>query len=435
MLICIFAILLFLILVTGAPILLALGSTGLFGIMLTDDLANTLFAQKIFAMIDSYSLLAMPFFILAGSLMSRGGISKYLVEFAEICVGHLRAGLAHSAVLASMIFANVSGSSVAGTTAVGTILIPAMKAKGYKAGFAAALVASAGTIAPIIPPSMTMVVYGSMTGVSIGGLFLAGIIPGILLGMSLMTAIVIQSRRPGNPELRVTAGRRFDLWLVIKSLHKVWVALLAPVIILGGILSGVFTATEAGVVTVFYALFVGLFIYQNIHLKDIPKILLDAALTTTSTVGVIAMAGAIGWLLAYLDFNDIVLRFIQSFSTNRTVVVFALLAFILVLTMFIESLAVLVIMIPVCVYVAAQYGFNAYHFGLLMVLTAQIGAVTPPVAVLLFVATSIAEIPYDQTIKYCLPFIIALVTVLALIVFFPPLASYIPNHFIGVPGG
>lgn len=432
MLIWIFALLLFLILVTGAPVLLALGSAGLFGIMLTDDLVNTLFAQKIFTMIDSYSLLAMPFFILAGSLMSCGGISKGLVEFAEACVGHLRGGLGHSAVISSMIFAGVSGSSVADTTAVGSILIPAMKSKGYKAGFAASLVAASGTIGPIIPPSMTMIVYGSMAGVSIGGLFLSGVIPGILMGVGLMLTIFLHSRMAGYPELRETGGK-FNLWFMIKSIRKVWVALLAPVIILGGILGGIFTATEAGVVTVFYAFLAGFFVYRNLKLSDMPKVLLDAAITTTSTVGIISMAGAIGWLLAYLDFNDVVLTFIQGFSTNGTVVLLVLLLVMLILTMFIESLAVLVILVPVCVYVAAQYGFNAYHFGLLMVLAAQIGAVTPPVAVLLFVATSIADTTYDQTIKYCLPFILTLIAVLVLVVFVPGLASWIPNYFLGVP--
>lgn len=427
-----FALLLFLILATGAPVLLALGAAGAIGIMATDDLVNALFAQKIYAMIDSYSLLAMPFFILAGSLMSCGGISKGLVEFAESCVGHLRAGLGHSAVISSMIFAGVSGSAVADTTAVGSILIPAMKAKNYKAGFAASLVAASGTIGPIIPPSMSMIVYGSMAGVSIGGLFLSGIIPGILIGLGLMLAIAVHARLPGFPELRA-AGGSFRPMLMLKSIRKVWVALLAPIIILGGILGGVFTATEAGAVTVIYAFTVSFFIYRSISVVDIPKILLDAAVTTTSTVGIISMAGAIGWLLAYLDFNDIVLALIQGFSGNGTIVLLTLLLVMLILTMFIESLAVLVILIPVCVHIAAQYGFNPYHFGLLMVMSTQIGAVTPPVAVLLFVATSIAETTYDQTIRYCLPFIVTLLSVLALVVFVPELASWIPNYFLGVP--
>lgn len=413
----------------GAPVILGIGTVGLLGIAFVPDLVTALFPQKMFAMLDSFSLLAMPFFILAGSLMSRGGISKNLVEFAETAVGHLRGGLGHSAVVSSMIFAGVSGSSTADTTAIGSILIPSMKERGYKPGFAASLVACAGTIGPIIPPSMTMIVYGSMAGVSIGGLFLAGFIPGVLIGIGLMITIYIHSFLPNFPELRRKTGK-FSLITVLKSAHKVWVALLAPIIILGGILGGIFTATEAGVVACFYSFIVTFFIYRSVTLKDLYAIVLDSAITTTMVVGIISVAGGLGWLLAYLDFNEIVMTLIQGVSTNPTVVLLILLAVMLVLTMFIESLAVLIILIPVAVHVSTTFHFDPYFFGLIMVMATQIGATTPPVAVLLFVATSIAETSYDETIRYCLPFILTLIGVMLLIVVFPELASYIPNKFL-----
>ena len=413
----------------GAPVLLAIGAIGILGIALEPDLVTALFPQKMFAMLDSFSLLAMPFFIFAGALMSKGGISKNLVEFAETAVGHLRGGLGHSAVVASMIFAGVSGSSTADTAAIGSILIPSMKEKGYKPGFAASLVASAGTIGPIIPPSMTMIVYGSMAGVSIGGLFLAGFIPGVLIGLGLMITIYIHSFLPNYPELRRKAGK-FSLLTVLKSAHKIWVALLAPIIILGGILGGIFTATEAGVVACFYSLVVTIFIYRSIDLKGLYEIILESAITTTMVVGIISVAGGLGWLFTYLDFNDAVMVLISGISTNPTVVLLVLLAIMLFLTMFIESLAVLIILIPVCVHVTASFHFDPYFFGLVMVMATQIGAVTPPVAVLLFVATSIAETTYDETIKYCLPFILTLIGVMLLIVAFPELASWIPNKFL-----
>ena len=414
----------------GAPVLLAIGIIGLLGIALTPDLVIALFPQKMFAMLDSFSLLAMPFFILAGSLMSKGGISKHLVEFSETAVGHLRGGLGHAAVVSSMIFAGVSGSSTADTTAIGSILIPSMKEKGYKPGFAASLVATAGTIGPIIPPSMTMIVYGSMAGVSIGGLFLAGIIPGVLIGIGLMVTIFLHSFSDNFPELRLKTGR-FRLLNVLKSARKVWVALLAPVIILGGILGGIFTATEAGVVACFYAFVVTFFIYKSIRLRDLFDIILDAAITTTMVVGIISVAGGLGWLLAYLDFNDTVLYLLTSISTNPILVLLMLLAVMLVLTMFIESLAVLIILVPVAVYISNKFGFNPYHFGLLMVMATQIGATTPPVAVLLFVATSIANTSYDETVRYCLPFIATLIFVLLLVVFIPDLTTWIPMKFLG----
>lgn len=429
MLIGLFVALLLLILF-GIPVLLAIGMVGLAGILIVPDLVPAMFPQKMFTMLDSFSLLAMPYFILAGELMSRGGMSKKLVEFAETVVGHLRGGLGLAAVVASMIFAGVSGSSAADTSAIGSILIPSMKEKGYKPGFAASLLATSGTIGPIIPPSMTMIVYGSMAGVSIGGLFLAGIIPGILVGLGLMLTIYLHSFFPGFPELRATTGK-FRPMEVIKATGNVWLALIAPVIILGGILGGVFTATEAGVIACVYSFIVTFFVYRSVSWRNLPKILVDAAVTTTMVVGIISVAGAFGWLLAYLDFNEIVLNLLQSISSVPIIVLLVLLATMLVLTMFVESLAILVILVPVAVFVCKNFGFDQYHFGLLMVMATQIGATTPPVAVLLFIATSLADTSYDQTIRYCLPFVATLIGVMLLVVFWPDLAAWIPNHFLG----
>jgi len=429
MLIAIF-IMLFFLLFIGAPVLLAIAIVSLVGIITVPDLVTAMFPQKMFTMLDKFSLLAMPYFILAGSIMSRGGIGEKLVEFAEVAVGHLRGGLGHASVLASMIFAGISGSSVADATAVGSIVIPSMKRKGYKPGFAASILATAGTIGPIIPPSMTMIIYGSMAGVSIGGLFLSGIIPGILIGMALMTTIYLFSYLRDFPELRRTTGK-FNLWKVIKLIPKIWTALLAPLIILGGILGGIFTATEAGVVACIYSFIISFFIYRTISFKEIPKIFLDAAVTTSMVVGIISVAGALGWLLTYLDFNEVVMVLLNSVSQNPLIVLLMLLGTMLILGMFIESLAVLIILMPIEVHICNIYGFNPYYFGLLMVMAAQIGAATPPVAVLLFVTTSLAETTYDQTIRYCYPFVLTLILVMLIIVFFPELASWIPNHFLG----
>jgi TRAP-type C4-dicarboxylate transport system permease large subunit len=386
---------LLLLLFGGAPVLLAIGIAGILGMFLTPGVVMAIFPQKMFAMLDSFSLLAMPFFILAGELMSRGGISNKMVAFSDTLVGHMRGGLGHASVVGSMIFAGVSGSSVADTSAIGSILIPAMKERGYQPGFAASILAAAGTIGPIIPPSMTMIIYGSMTGTSIGGLFLSGVIPGIIIGIFLMGTIYIHSFFPQFPALRVTTGK-FSFTRMMKALGQVWSALLAPVIILGGILSGVFTA-----------------------------------IVTTTVIGIISVAGAFGWLLAYLDFNVIVLALLKSISNDRNVILLVLLGVIFIMGMFIESLAVLIILIPVCIFVTKAYGFDPFHFGLLMTIATQIGAVTPPVAVLLFVATSIAGCKYDETIRYCYPFVAALVAVMLLVAFVPWTATYIPHRFLG----
>ena len=274
-----------------------------------------LYAQKMFAQLDSFTLLALPYFILAGVLMSAGGMSQQLVDFSRVLVGYLQAGLAHASVVASMVFAGISGSSTADASAIAAIVIPTMKRSGYKPGFAAALIASAGTIGAIIPPSMTMVVYGAIAQVSIGGLFLGGIIPGILIGLFLMATMKLYTYHPNYPELRVVHGR-FDPGAIVRSLREVWPALMAPVIIVGGILTGVFTATEAGAVACLYAFVVGYFFYRKIRLRDLVDIFVEAAITTTMVSAIIAVSGAMGWLLAYMQFNDMAVSWVTSASTE-----------------------------------------------------------------------------------------------------------------------
>ena len=313
-----------------------------------------LFTQKMFGQINSFTLLALPYFILAGSIMSSGGISQRLVDFARTLVGHLQAGLAHAAVVASMVFAGVSGSSTADASAIGAIVIPTMKKAGYKPGFAAALIAVSGTIGSIIPPSMTMVVYGALAQVSIGGLFLGGIIPGILVGLFLMTVVKLHTLLPAYPELREVTDR-FAPEAIWRAVRRVWSALLAPVIIIGGILSGVFTATEAGVIACIYAFVVSYFIYRSITLADMGGILIDAAITTAMVSGIIAVAGALGWLLAYLEFNETALRLITAFSHDKTVVLLILTFVMLGLTMFVELLSVLLVFVPVAVQIGRAF--------------------------------------------------------------------------------
>jgi len=410
----------------GVPIIFCIGLAAFIGTALIPDLPTVVFAQRMFTILDNFSLLAIPFFILAGELMCQGGISKRLVSFAEACVGHLRGGLGMVSVLSSMIFAGVSGSAVADTSAIGSILIPSMKERGYKPGFAASLLSAAGTIGPTIPPSMNMIIYGSMAGVSIGGMFMAGVLPGILIGLALMVTIYLHSFLPNYPELRRTEGN-FSFGNLWEKGKKAWTALIAPIIVLGGIVCSIFTATEAGAVAVIYAFLISYFVYKSIKLKDLPNILLDTAITTAVVLGILATAGAFSWLLAYLDFNEIVFKLLTSISTNPTIVLLVLIGLILILTMFVECLAVLILLMPVFVYLNSHFGFNPYYFGLLMVMAIQIGAVTPPVGVLLYVSTGIAGNTFDDTLKYITPFILTLIIVLLLVVVFPPLATWIPG--------
>jgi tripartite ATP-independent transporter DctM subunit len=414
----------------GVPILLSIALVGYVGVAAVPDLVLPLFAQKMFAQLDSFTLLALPYFILAGALMSASGMSQQLVDFSRVLVGHLRAGLAHASVVASMIFAGVSGSSTADASAISAIVIPTMKRSGYKPGFAAALIATAGTIGAIIPPSMVMVVYGSIAQVSIGGLFLGGIIPGILVGIFLMATIKIYTYLPDYPELREVHGR-FSWQALFKSLLDVWPALLGPVIIVGGILSGVFTATEAGAVACLYAFLLGTLFYKKIKLRDVPAIFLEAALMTTMVSGIIAVAGASGWLLGYLQFNEGALRFVTSMSQDPTMVLLIVAVVMIVLGTFVDSLAVLLVFAPAAIQISKVYGIDPIQMGLVMVMCNQIGAVSPPTAPLLFITTSIAKCSFSEVNRHVWWFMLAETLVLLMVIFVPGMSTWIPRHFLG----
>jgi tripartite ATP-independent transporter DctM subunit len=414
----------------GIPILLCIALVGFVGMAMEPGVVLPLFAQKTFTQLDSYTLLALPFFILAGSLMSAGGMSQQLVDFSRVLVGHLKAGLAHASIVASMVFAGISGSSTADASAISAIVIPTMKRSGYKAGFAAALIACAGTIGAIIPPSMTMVVYGAIAQVSIGGLFLGGIIPGILIGLFLMGTVKLYTYHPNYPELRVVHGR-FDPKLILVSLKTVWPALVAPVIIVGGILSGVFTATEAGVVACLYAFIVGFFFYRKIRLNNLVAIFVESAITTTMVSAVIAVSGAMGWLLAYMQFNDMAVAWVTAASSSPVLVLLFFAVVMILLGTFVDSLAILLVFAPVAVELCKRYGIDPIQMGLVMVICNQIGAVSPPTAPLLFVTTNIAQTTLDDTNRHVWTFFTAECLVLLLVIFIPGLSNWIPRYFLG----
>lgn len=409
----------------GVPIILAIASVSLAGVSLLDGLVPALMPQKTFSMLDSFSLLALPYFILAGAIMARGGLSEGLITFSQKIVGHIRGSLGHTAVLSCTAMANVSGSSTAEAAAVGSIMIPAMKKQGYRPGMAASIVAASATIGPIIPPSMTMIIYGSMTGVSIGGLFLAGIFPGIMIAVTLMAVIYGMSYLKAYPELRAVLPRA-TLKQVLRSTMEVWPALLAPFVIMGGILGGIFTATEAGVVACVYSLAVSVFWYRALSIKDMFAILVDAAVTTAMVAGVIGMAGALGWMLSYLNFNDLMLANLQGLTTSPMAMLLILLALMLLLTMLLDGLAVVVVLVPTIVYIGEAFALEPMQLGILMIMITQIAGLTPPVAILLFITTSIAKTTFMDTVRASWPFVGALLFVLGMVVVIPELATWLP---------
>lgn len=409
----------------GVPILLSIAAVSLTGIMVIPDLVPALMPQKAFAMLDSFSLLALPYFILAGAIMTRGGLSAGLIQFSQTVVGHIRGSLGHTAVLSCTAMANISGSSAAEAAAVGSVVIPPMKESGYRPGYAAAVVAAASTIGPVIPPSMTMIIYGSITGVSIGGLFMAGIIPGIMIAVLLMTLIYGMSYLPAYPELRHTLPRA-SLKQIVTATVKVWPALLAPVVIMGGILGGVFTATEAGVVACVYSLLVSMIWYRIMRWRDLPAVLADAAVTTAMVAGILAMAGVLGWLLSYLNFNDEVLGALKGVTESRLLMLFLLTVIMLILTMMLDGLAVIVVMVPTIVYIGTAFQIDQLQLGIIMVMITQIGGLTPPVALLLFITSSIAKIPFSEGVRAIWPFLGVMLFALLMVMLVPPIATWLP---------
>ncbi|WP_085524474.1 TRAP transporter large permease [Tuberibacillus sp. Marseille-P3662] len=414
-----------LMLVIGVPIAFSMGSAALLGIFTYSDVSLSLVVQRMFTGVNSFTLLAIPLFMLAGQLMETGGISRRLVNLAYSIVGYIRGGLGMSGVGASVIIAGISGSAAADTAAVGSIMIPAMKTKRYPAGLAATLQACAGSLGTIIPPSLTMILYAVITEVSISRLFLAGIIPGLLMGLGLMTVTYLYGKKYNLKE----EGRpRFNV--VIKSLKEAFWALMMPLLILGGIVTGIFTATEAGVIAVVYALVVGLLIYKEFTLRDIPKIFADAAANTSMVLLIVAGASILGWVIAYTQIPLLVVNTLASLTESPYLILLLLIAFILFIGMFIETLAATIIIAPLLGPIVSQFGFDPIHFGFVIVATLIFAGVTPPVGPILNITMGIGRAKMKELLPFLPPYIGCVISVLILVVFIPEIVTFLPNLFL-----
>ena len=325
-------------------------------------------------------------------------------------------------ILTSMIFAGVSGSAAADTAAVGSILIPAMKKKGYPKAMAAMIQACAGSLGPIIPPSLTMIIYGSLTGISIGALFLAGIVPGILIGLLLMVVTYFYGKKYNLKGEEKCS--RMEVW---KATKEASLALIMPVFIIGGIIVGAFTPTEAGAVAVVYAFIIGFFVYKEFALRDIPKIVLNAAGTTAMAMLIIAGASILGWIVAYGKLPQIVISYLTSLTSSPQVIMLLLIGFLLIVGMFIETIAATIIVAPILMPLAAQYGIDPIHFALVMVVTLVYAGVTPPVGGILFITMGIGDVKMKDMLQYIPSYVGIMVLALVIVALIPPLAIYIPN--------
>lgn len=419
----------FVCLIIGMPIAFCLGLCSLAVVLFKGEYSIVLVAQKIFNGMDLFSLMAIPLFILTGDLMNLGGVTDRLIRFSSLLVGHIRGGLAHTLVVAEMFLSGITGSAVADASALGTILIPAMKKEGYDVDFSTSVVATAATLGPIIPPSITMVVYGVTMNVSIGGLFLAGLIPGVIMGLSMMTMIYYFARKRDYPKNE----RRPTLRQVIKGSREALAALVLPIIILGGIMSGIFTATEAAAIAVFFALIFGFFVFRTLTLKDLPKILVNCAITSSVTMLLIGTANIALWFLATQQVPEKVSSFLLSISHSPYVLMLIVNIILLITGCFMETGAAIILFAPILAPILTGAGFHPLHVGFVFVFNLVVGMITPPVGICLFVGCSVARISMERLSRAIWPFILLLIVVLLIFSYIPDISMIVPRIFkIGV---
>jgi TRAP transporter, DctM subunit len=418
-------ILLFVLMFIGVPIAIALAIAALAGLMISPvSVPLVVLPQRFFTAVDSFSLIAVPFFILAGELMMVGSMGKRIADFALACVGWLRAGLAQASTLASMLFAGISGSGAADTAAVGKMMIPTMEKKGYDRGFAASTIATAGTIAVVIPPSIPMIIYGVTAGVSISTLFMAGIIPGILIGLSIMAMNYWTVRRKGYGD---NERQSFEVKPFLKAFKSGFWALLMPVIIIGGIRTGAFTPTESAAIAAAYALFVSAFIYRDLKWKDIPQILQRVAVTTAMVLFIIAAATFFGWVITAEQVPQMLTNLISDLTSNKYVILLLMNIILLIVGCFLNTTSAITIMTPLFMPLIDAMGIDPIFFGLIMVVNLSIGLITPPVGLDLFVVQGIAEVKLERLVRAILPFIVLLILDLMILTYIPQITMWLPS--------
>jgi len=418
--------LLFCFLAINVSVAVVFGITAVLFLVLLTDVPLTLIPQQMFGGTDSTVLQAVPFFLLAGALMDKGGISRRLVNLANVLVGWVTGGLAMVSVMTSMFFAGISGSAAADSAAVGSLMIPAMAGKGYAKDFAAALIACAGTIGTMIPPSIPMIIYGVSTGTSIGALFVAGVVPGVLMGLALMTHAYAVGRKRGYRGLSFPSGK--EAWAAFR---EALLTLLMPIIVVGGILGGVFTPTEAAAIAVFYSLFLGGCVYRELRWSFMPEILVKTGLATGIVMFLIATSTAYGWILAR---QGIPLALANAFTGMTTSPwAFLLLANLLMLVVgtVMETVPSIIIFAPVLLPLAKQLGVDPVFFGVIMVVNLSMGLASPPSGATLFVSTTIANEPLDRVCRAVWPLFFSMIAILLLITLVPPLVMWLPRLVYG----
>lgn len=403
----------------NTPIAIAIAIASITAIVLSGDFSLMIVIQRMVGGADSFHLMAVPLFMYAGLIMEKGGISRRLIDFANSLVGWLPGGLAAVTIVSAMFFAGISGSAAADTAAVGAILIPAMKKSGYDAEFAAAVQASGGSIGVIIPPSIPMIIFGFLTGASIGQLFAAGILPGLMIGLSLILVATLISRKHGYK-----AVTRFSWKSVWNSFSRAILALGAPVIILGGILGGVFTATESAAAAVFYALVLGLLVYRRIKPADLVPIFIEGSIIAAIVMFIIATASIFSWIAAIDDIPARLAGGLLSLSDNPIILLLLINLILLIAGTFVETTAALILLVPMIISMQPALGIDLIHLGVIVVTNLAIGMLTPPMGICLIVSGAISGARIGAISKRIIPFLLILLVDLLIITFYPPLTMW-----------
>jgi tripartite ATP-independent transporter DctM subunit len=410
----------------GVPIAWSIGISSILTMLVSIPVipAFTTVAQRMATGLDSFALLAIPFFILAGQIMNRGGIARRLIDFAKTLVGSLPGGLAHVNIIAAMMFGAIAGSAAAAASAIGTFMSPTMEKEGYSKQFSAAVNITSSTTGLVIPPSNILIVYSLASGgASIAALFLAGYIPGILTGVFLMIVAAVWAKRKGFP-----VGERSSLKEVFRALIDALPSLLLLVVVMGGIVAGIFTATEASAVAVLYCLLLTYF-YKEVKLSDMPKILLDSVGTTAIIMLLIGTSMSMSWIMAYENIPQAITEFLLSISDSKVVILIIINLLLLFVGVFMDMTPAVLIFTPIFLPVVTQLGIHPVHFGIIMVLNLCIGLCTPPVGSILFVGVSVAQTSIQKVIKPLLPLFVAMLIALILVTYIPALSMWLPGVF------
>ncbi len=409
-------------LVLNVPIAFAIGMSSLAAILAAPGVPMMVAPQRMFYGLDTFTLIAVPLFILAGRLMALGGVTRDLLDLSRVAVGFLRGGLAYVNIVASMIFAGITGTAASDTSSIGSILIPAMLKKGYEKDFTVAVTATSSTIGIMIPPSVPMVLYGVAASQSIGKLFIGGVVPGLMVGGALMLVTAVLAKKRNYPR-----EESYSFGEAVRICLRSIPALMTIVIIIGGIVGGVFTPTEAAGIACVYTFFMGMFYYREIGLRDVPAIMKEVAVTVGMVGMMIAAASALGWVFANQNIPRAVANAILSVTDNKVAVLLLVNALLLFVGTWMDLTPAVIVFTPILLPVVTSVGIDPVHFGVIMVVNLAIGLFTPPVGVCLFIACGIAKISITDTIRAFIPFFVAMLVVLVLITYIPALCMTLPN--------